>query len=188
MNKHGYCNYNNIFSYYYNNIKSTGLWNTLLKISKFTKSYFFISRLVKYAAVVVAFIETSASLIIASAVLLVLIPIVCVSSFVTYISCLRQYKKVNPVMQKVVDNSKKLVFIDAKKGYFRKETHYINNMAKQFRDEGNTVFVVSHSLLHDRFVSVRKAEKGIWVVKMNYYFTLKRKILSNCDKKTTYIY
>lgn len=188
MKTNGYCNYNNIFSYYYNSIRTTGLFNTVLKISKFTRSYFFISRLIKYTAVVVAFIETSASLIVATAILLVLIPVILASTAITYFASLIEFRKTNPIMKEVIEKSEKLVFIDAKKGYFRKKNHYVNNMAKQFRDEGNTVIVVSHPIIHDRFISAIKAEDGIWVVKMNYYFTLKRKILDECEKPMTYIY
>ena len=188
LKTHTYDNYNNIFSYWYGNIKENGIWNTVLRISKYTRRYFFISRLIKYAAAVIAFIETSATLVVVFTALVIMIPIALTAIMLTALINVFQYKKLNPQIELDIKKSDKIVFIDAKKGYFRKKEHYLNQMAKTFRDEGYTVFVISHSALHDRFTAARRRGECFWVIKLNYYFVIKKLFLKGKEDSLTYIF
>ena len=188
MSKYKYNNANNIFSYSYNRARSTGLWNTLKRISRHVRRYLFISRLIKIMTFIIALIETSATLVIAATAVVIAVPIAVLSIAVTAILSLIKFKKHDPAIKRDIDSADKIVFIEARKGYFRNKTAYLHRMARCFRDEGYTVFIVSHSYRVDRFLSARMPEERIWVIHLNYYYNIKRKLLKNKEDKLTYIY
>lgn len=188
LKAHKYDNYNNIVSYWYGNIKENGFFNLVLRASKYTRRYFFISKIIKYAAAVIAFIETSATLVVVFTALVIMIPVSLLTMLVTAIINIFQYKKLNPEIAYDIEKSDKIIFIDAKKGYNRKRKHYLNHMAESFICEGYTVFVISHSLFSDRFTAARKEGESLWVVKLNYFFVIKRLFLRGKEEIITYIY
>ncbi len=180
----GYDKYKSLLSYRYGQLKENGLWNIAMRTVRYTRRYFLISRLIRYASYIIAAIETSAVLIIVFSALLILLPIALVLFGITVALSTSQYKKYNRLISEDIKN-KKIVVIDAKKGYFRRKQAYLNNMARCFRDEGYTVFVISRSFTCDKFLVARKAEDNIWVLKLNYFFILKKRLKTD---DITYIY
>jgi hypothetical protein len=85
------------------------------------------------------------------------------------------YRRYNKLISDDIANAR-IVVIDAKKGYFRAKERYLNNMARCFKNEGYTVLVISHSFTADRFLTARNAEERIWVMKLNYFFVLKKQL------------
>ncbi|MBQ4561807.1 MAG: hypothetical protein IJA55_05750 [Clostridia bacterium] len=171
----GYDKYKTLLSYRYGQLKENGLWNIAMRTIRYTRRYFLISRLIRYASYIIAAIETSAVLIIVFSALLILLPIALVLFGITVALSTSQYKKYNRLISEDIKN-KKIVVIDAKKGYFRRKQAYLNNMARCFRDEGYTVFVISRLFTADRFLVAKKAENNIWILKLNYFFILKKRL------------
>lgn len=159
-----------------------------MKATKHARRYLFISRLIKYASLVIAFIETSATLIVVATGFLIAIPVALLSVGITALLSLAKYKKINPVISKELEEAEKIIFIEAKKGYNRKKAAYLNHMAKCFKDEGYTVIIVSRSFRTDKMLSAKKTEDGIWIAMLNYYYVIKRKFLADKTDKITYIY
>lgn len=180
----GYDKYRSLLSYRYGQLKENGLWNIAVRTVRYTRRYFLISRLIRYASYIIAAIETSAVLIVVFSALLILLPIALVLFGITVVLSTSQYKKYNGLIAGEL-KGKKIVVIDAKKGYFRKKQAYLNNMARCFRDEGYTVLVISHSFACDRFLVAKKAEDNIWVLKLNYFFILKKQLKTD---DITYVY
>ncbi len=187
LRKQGYNKFNNIFSYRYGQLKENGIWNMILRTTRYARHYLFFSRLIKYTAAIVAFIETSATLVVIATGFIIAIPIFALSIAVTAILSISKYKKYDPLLSKDIKNAQKIIFIDAPKGYFRKPSAYLNRMANSFRDEGYTVIVVSHSVFNDRFLAAKNPENNIWVIKLNYYFSIKKKFLKDKEDMITYI-
>ncbi|MBR6514355.1 MAG: hypothetical protein IKT46_05915 [Clostridia bacterium] len=179
----GYNNYRSLLSYRYGQLKENGLWNIAVHAVRYTRRYFFISRLIRYASLVIAAVETSAVLIIVFSVLLAILPISLIFFGITALLSISRYKRYNELIPPEI-NQNKTVIIDAKRGYFGRDA-YLNNMAKCFRDEGYTVIVISRSFKRDRFLVAKKAEENIWVVKLNYFFILKKQLTTD---DLTYIY
>ncbi|MBR4882070.1 MAG: hypothetical protein IKU19_09050 [Clostridia bacterium] len=180
----GYDKYRSLLSYRYGQLKENGLWNIAMRAVRYTRRYFLISRLIRYASYIIAAIETSAVLIVVFTALVILLPIALLLFGITVVLSVSQYKKYNRLISEDIKD-RKLVIIDAKKGYFRKTEAYLNNMAKCFRNEGYTVLVISHSFVCDAFLVARKAEDNIWVLKLNYFFILKKQLMTD---DITYIY
>lgn len=179
----------NIFAYWYAHIKSNGIWSFLTRASRYVRRYLFISRLIKYASLIIAVIETSATLVLVATAFVAAIPLAVISfSFTALLSALK-YKKINPMIKAELEKADKIIFIEAKKGYNRKKSAYLNRMAVCFKEEGYTVIIVSRSFFTDRMLSAKKTKEGVWVVMLNYFFVIKRKFLSQIDEsKLIYIY
>lgn len=180
----GYDKYKTLLSYRYGQLKENGLWNIAMRTIRYTRRYFLISRLIRYASYVIAALETSAVLLVVFSALLVLLPVALIVFGVTVILSTSQYKKYNRAISEDIEG-RRTVVITAKKGYFRPKQAYLNNMAKCFRNEGYTVLVISRSFKNDRFLVARKAEDKIWVLKLNYFFIIKKHIKT---EDITYIY
>lgn len=180
--------HNNYISYRYGQLKETGLWNTLKRMIGYFRKYFLISRIIRYTAYIIAVIETSATLIIFASVLLITLPIGFILFGITSLIAVLRYKKQEPIISKEIAKAEKLIFINAPKGYNRKKPAYLNRMAKCFRNEGYMVFVISGSFISDTFITARKIEDGLWVIKLNYYFVMKKKLLSSGTENSIYIY
>lgn len=188
MKNNFYSRSGSIFSYWYNRIKNIGAVTLILRAAKYIKRYLLITRLIKIAAVILAIIETSAVLILAATGVILMLPFLLAAFIITAISGKRGYGKYNPLIKAAIDKAEKIVFIEAKKGFFRKRHSYLRIMCQCFQNEGYTVFVVSGSLGYDRFLSARRIDEKIWVIKLNYYYHIKKKYLKNKDQKLTYIY
>ena len=171
----GYDKYSSLLSYRYGRLKEHGLWNIAVKTVRYTRRYFFISRLIRYASYIATAIETSAVLIIVFSVILALLPVVLVIFGITALISVMGYRRYNKLISDDIANAR-IVVIDAKKGYFRAKERYLNNMARCFKNEGYTVLVISHSFTRDRFLTARKAEERVWVMKLNYFFVLKKQL------------
>lgn len=169
----GYDKYKSLLSYRLGQLKKNGLWNIAVRTVRYTRRYFLISRLIRYASYIISAIEASAVLIVVFSALLILLPIALILFGITVVLSTSQYKKYNSLISDDI-KSRKIVMIDAKKGYFRKKQAYLNNMAKCFRNEGYSVLVISRSFSCDRFLVAKKAEDNIWVLKLNYFFILKK--------------
>lgn len=179
----GYDKYKSLLSYRYGQLKKNGLWNIALRTVRYTRRYFLISRLIRFVSYIIAAIETSAVLLVVLSALLVLLPVIIIIFGIIVIFSTTKYKKYSNLISEDTNN-RKIVVIDAKKGYFGRSA-YLNNMAKCFKNEGYTVLVISRSFRNDRFLVTKKAENNIWVLKLNFFFILKKK-LNNDD--IIYIY
>ncbi len=180
----GYDKYKSLMSYRYGQLKENGLWNIAMRTVKYTRRYFLISRLIRYASYIIAIIETSATLIVLFTALVIAIPILLISFLITALLSVSQCRRYNSKVYADIISADKIAVIDAKKGYYRKKQAYLNRMAKCFRDEGYTVFVVSHSFRNDRFLVARHEGERLWIIKLHYLFIIKKKFKDNI----TYIY
>ena len=68
----------NILSLYIDRARSTSLWNAADRAIKYTRRFFFVTKLLRFSAVIITFIQTSAMLIAAATLILTLLPLVLV--------------------------------------------------------------------------------------------------------------
>ncbi len=155
-----------------------------MRAVRYARRYFLISRLIRYTSYIIAAVETSAVLLVVLSALVILLPVALIFLGITVALSTSQYKRYTRLISEDIKDQK-IVVIDAKKGYFRKKQAYLNNMAKCFRNEGYTVLVISHCFTADRFLVARNAEEKIWVLKLNYFFILKKRLKTD---DITYIY
>ncbi len=181
-----YNNYNNIFSYYYAIIKGNGIVSLALRGVRYVRRYLFITRLLGYISAIIAFIETSAVLVVALTAFIIFLPATALILGITMLINKRRYKHFDPDFERDIKSAEKIVIIEAKRGFNFKKPRYINHMADTFIKEGYTVVIISRSLLRDRFTIAQRKSESLWVIKLNYYYAAK-KVLDNYKQRTTYI-
>ncbi len=188
MEHKGFQEYKSVFGFYADSIKANSLFSRANKLMKYARGYFIISRIIKYMSIVISFIETSAALIAISAILLVLIPVFFAAAAVFSLFYLIQYRNFSRELAPALNDSEKVMFIYSGSGWTSKKSAFLRGMARDFKKEGYTVFVVSRPVLKGGINPVVKEEEGLWIIKLNCYYIAKRKLLKDVDKsKLTYL-
>ena len=184
----GFQDYKTIFGFYGDVIKRNGAFSRANRLMKYARSYMLISRLIKYMSMIISFIETSAVLIILSSVLLVLVPVFLVTVGVFSLFSLIQFRTFGRELAPILNGSEKVMFIFSSRGWGSKRSSFLRGMSRDFKDQGYTVFVVSRPLFKDGVNAAAKIEDGLWMIKLNYFYIIKRKFLKNFDNtKLIYI-
>ena len=188
MSHKGFQDYGNIFSFYGDRLKHNGVFNTANRIMKYARRYLLISRIIKYMSLIIAFIETSAVLVLLSTVMLVSVPIMLVSATVLSLISLIQYRDFSKIAAPQIENSEKVVFIDAQRGFNNKKSRFLQGMTADLAKGGYLVFIISHSTLRDGINAVKQIGDSRWVIKLSCFYLLKRRVLKNTDdSKMVYI-
>ncbi len=188
MQYKGFQEHRGIFGYLSDHVKRNGVFMTANKVVKYARRYIFISRIIKYMSLIIAIIETSAILVALTVVLLAAIPIMLVVSGIVTIIGLHKRKECNRELKKLFAKDKELMFIYTEHGYNDKHSKFLRGMAKDFKEQGYAVFVVSSSVFRDRFTTGKKIEEDLWVIKLNYFYSIKKRFIKNYDNdKLTYI-
>ena len=188
MNHKGFQDYGNIFTFFTDRIKSNGVFSRAGRLVKYTRRYFFFSRLIKYMSTVIAFIETSATLVILSTVLLVSIPVTFLILGAGWLVGLYHNRKFDPTAERMLEGDGKVMFIFSARGFNSKKSGFLRGMAADFANDGYTVFVVSDAPFCDRFITASEKSDSLCVIKLNYFYRMKKKYLSMLDQsRLTYI-
>ncbi len=171
--------YTGFLSYKYNSLKSTNVWNTAGKIFSYSRRSLLVARIFKYAAAVIAFIESSAVFLISGAVLLLIIPIsLAFAAVLAIIDSFhgRKYNKI--IIPKLKD--KKILFLIAKRGFNPSRGSFFDKMALDFATESEYfVFVVSKSLRDGIFLTAKTVTDNLVVIREPYFFRLMKFIKHN---------
>ena len=171
--------YKSYLSYKFNFFKSTNVWSTAGKIFSYSRRSLFVARIFKYAASVIAFIESSAVFLITGAVLLLLIPVSLLSAAILAVINTFNGRKYNRfILPKLKD--KKILFLVAKKGFDISRGSYFHNMVYDFTSNAdNFVFVVSKSLKNGFFLTAKLQKDNLIVIREPYFFKLLKHLRQN---------
>lgn len=180
--------YRGIFSYLNDRIRQNGVFNAAGKVIKYARRYFIIARIIRYTSFIVAIIETSAILLILSAILLLSIPTILIYTAITMLSGSGKRKEYNLKLSPLFDGTRNIMFIYTEHGYYNRKSSFLRGMANDFKNRGYTVFVVSCAPFHDHFNTAKEIGEDLYVIKLGYFYYIKKRFLSKLDStKQTYI-
>ena len=159
-------------SYKYNFLKNTNVWSTAGKIFSYSRRSLFVARIFKYAASVIAFIESSAVFLITGAVLLLIIPISLVlAAVLAVINAFNGHKYNRIIIPKLKD--RKILFLTAKNGFNISRGSYFDEMVCSFANKNDYfVFIVSKSLKDGLFLTAKSMKDNLVIVREPYFFRL----------------
>lgn len=179
--------YEDYFRYKYNMIKSTDLWDSAGRIIAYSRRSLFIARLFRYSSMIVAFIETSAVLVITASVLLFLLPVTLALAIILMTVDSINAKKSNLAIFEKAQN-KTILFFVAQDGYRANRNSYFDVMVRDFSmSEKYFVIVISKSLRDGLFITSQTAG-NLTIIRETYFFRLKRYLNKmKFDKKKMYI-
>jgi len=184
MSHKGFQEYGNVFSFFFGKIRQNGLISRADKIMKRARWGLLISRLIariiKYASVVIAFIETSAVTIVIATLLIVAIPIAAVTTGIVSLFSLISVSRRKEDLKRSLEGDGKIVFIYAQRGFDNKRHRFTSNMAKDLANSGYRVFVVSRPVFRD-CLTVQKRSENLWIMKLNSFYIFKKRLMKNID-------
>ena len=162
--------FKSFFSYKSAIIKSTNVWNAAEKIFVYSRRSLFAASIFRYAAVVIAFIETSAVLVIFSSALLILVPTLILGVVALMILDLMSGKKYDRIIADAV-KGKKAVILSAHRCY--KNSRFLKGFVRELAKKGYTVIVITKSLKDGTFPTAKVTDPHIILIREAYFFRLR---------------
>jgi len=169
-------NYESYFKYKYNSLKSTAVWSTAGRVFTYSRRSLFVAKLLRYASIIIAFVETSAVFLLFSTILLIALPAMLLLGLILMIVDVISGKKNNDKILTAVRDKKILILI-AHKGYRKNRNTYFDSMVREYAKEGRyCVIVVSKSLVDGPFLTAKFHSKNLVMIRESYFFRFKRAI------------
>ena len=168
---------NNLFSFYYSRIRHTTLWSLADRVIKYSRRFLFITRIVRYSAVIVSIIEKSVLLILISTLILTVLPILAAGS----VAMLTAESIVTNKRLRELDLrlDREEIFVFAGVGeYGEAWTRSLSEVA--------AVYIVANPLKH-RFIAA-KADGGIIYVSKSFFLRLRRDYFDSTPEKMRYLF
>ena len=171
-------NYKSLVPFLLATIRKTSVYSLVSKALKYTRRFMLLTRIFTYIRITVSIIEASAVLILFTAILLAVFPLI----LLTFIGFL------------IADtvNSRRILKCDDLSDTLAKKRVYVICTAGNFGEnfahelsEGAAVFILTASP-QKRFITAKK-ERGVWYIRHTFYFKLKRKKLSKINSKIVYL-
>lgn len=168
--------YTGYFRYKYNTLKSTDVWTATERIFTYSRRSLFAARLLRYTALAVALIETSAVFLIFTSALAIILPVTLMCAALVFLCVMlignKQSRMLIPMIGK-----KKIVFIFTSESYFSRKNGYFGRTVSEFANDGRYfVFIVSSSLKDGFFLTSRAVFENAHILREAYYFKLMRAI------------
>ena len=160
-------------------LRATSIWIGFDRILKYTRRFFFLTRILRYIRIVVTIIETSTVLILFAALFIALIPILAVLIIMFTVSELIIGTRILKSDKLRLALSREHIYIISDAGVFGE------GYARELADRGSSVFILSASL-QKRFISLTESN-GIYFIRHAFFFRLKRRYLAALTNKTVYL-
>ncbi len=169
-------NYESYFKYKYNSLKSTAVWSTAGRVFTYSRRSLLVARLLRYASIIIAFVETSAVFLLFSTILLIALPAtLLIGLILIVVDAVSGKKNKDKVLSAV--NDKKILILIAHKGYRKNRSTYFDSMVREYAKDGRyCVIVVSKSLIDGPFLTAKFQSKNLIIIRESYFFRLKRAI------------
>lgn len=176
--------YTGYFKYKYNMLKSTDVWTTTERIFTYSRRSLFIARLLRYTALAIALIETSAVFLLFTSALAIIIPVTLACALLIFLTVMIIGDRQSRILMPMLDG-KRIVFIFTSDSYKKRRSTYLEQTVNELADNGRYfVFVVSSSLKDGMFLTSRSISKNAHILRETYYFKLMRTIrASDIDTK-----
>ena len=176
------------FSYIISLVRSSSPWRIWQKFLTYFRRFRLLSVILTVSIRIVTIIETSALLIAIAAASVILLPILLILAFITYIISLVEGRRRIAELSELVRDGNVFVFIPNERP--RENGVLAATMSQLSESRGNTVFCVLPPLIvphAELFLTVRRHNNGAYFVKRNFFFRLRR-LLRTHPNKVYYIY
>ena len=167
----------NLLSFYIKRIHSTPVWTIADRIMTYSRRLLFVTRILKYAALIISIIETSAILIVTATFLLAFLPVIL---FVAVIFNVADDINGSRLLKKLdlrLDRDKIYVFF--------KTGRFGENTAREFGKE-SAVFIVSNVFRHRFFTA--KADGDVIIINKAFFIRLRQRYFNAVPEKMQYIF
>lgn len=169
-------------------LRATSVWSFWQRLLTAARRYRVLTAVLRGTAMVVAWLETSAFVLIYATVFLLTVPVLLVSSFVLLIVGLFQHRRCNAMLAERLAGRRVLVCFADRDALIDADSYFCG-MVRDFAARPDTaVIVVSPYFRSGRGMGTRKVyitlcreeavEGEIYLIRRHYYFSLRRHVLN----------
>lgn len=141
-----------------------------------------------------AFVQTSAALILLFSIMIVALPSFLIISAITVFATLIESYRSNRTVERLLREKKGYVFLALSANAFEEGSFFRSNVEEFSRDTRALVIVVSPFLFSSRglygntpFISAKSENHSILIVRKNYFYSLRKKVLNKHHDKITIV-
>lgn len=177
-------------------IRNTTVFSIYTKILYFVRRYTFISLTVQILAAILTVVQSSAIFVLATSASVIALPFIFIISYVAFLVAHLSRRK-NDVVNKKLIARKKIVVFFPPKGRALAEDSFFSGMVREFAaDPDRTCLIVSPYFFRPlglgsskkAYFFSRAEGENIILLRRQYYFTLKKKILNRLANDITEIF
>jgi len=174
----------NYFGYLIHRLRSGGVWKTLTEIYKKLRKYTFISGIIKTFYLIMLLLEKSAILLLIVSSLILLMPLLLALLTIYVLLCLIKYARYNNEISAWIKNAEKItLYITSEKVFSGDKKLFFRSALQEAGEYSHPVIV----LCSDHFLSLKWYGLNLLGVRSDYFFIIKKHLLSNTNANVTYI-
>lgn len=172
--------------YVASSVKGTSVWSFFRKGIRHFRRFRLLSFLFRMATKIAVFAESGVALVAWLSFSLFMLPFILVLAIVTFIIGIFRSRKTNGILlEKLRDKKVYVLFADRKQlPKNRDQESFLRKNAEDLARDGSVVVVVSpyyfssRGLGEDRaYVTARREFEGVYIVRKNYFFMLRRRVI-----------
>ena len=183
------------FAYLKEKIKSHSIYRIFEKGSRFFSKFRLIALIFKIISFVTIAIQTSAFIFIAIVVILIILPPIVIGFAVIFICSAARYSHDTADILEAIKGKKIMIIFTQRHFNFQSDSFFYRN-ALNLTSRGYTVIAVSPFMLSskgisgskDFYLNRKREADGIFTLRLQYYFFIKKKIFEKHRERLIYIY
>ncbi len=184
------------FSYIFQLISSTSIFNIYKRILGFLRRYAFISTTLKIVIAILAVVQSSAVFVIATSASFLALPFILVISYAVFFLAHINRKRNDAVNKKLLAHKRIFVFFPPKKRALSPDSYFSGMVEELSKKTDHICIVVSPHFWRNRglfgnkkpYRFSRAESESILLVRRQYYFMLKKNIFNESSNEITEIY
>lgn len=175
-------------------VKSTSFWAIYSRFLSYFRKYRVLSGTFRILTLIITWAETGAVFFVSVSALIIILPIMLVLSALTLMLALLRGRTANRKIAETVKDKTVYVLFGSKKQIKEKKAGFLYKNASTLASDGNICLIVSPHFFRRRglcsksaYVTWRCEEDGIYMLRKNYFFLLRRTVLGK-KEDVVYIY
>lgn len=172
------------FSYVIESLRSTSVYSRWDRFLIYYRRLRMISVSFRVATYIFAFIQTSAALILLFSIMVVALPAFFIIVFLIISAAIVENARNNHAIEKLINNRKTFVFLALSPSAFDINSFFRANITELSMRENTLIIVVSPFLLSSKglygarpYISAKTENHSVIIIRKNYFYSLKKKIL-----------
>jgi hypothetical protein len=179
-------NFKTYFAYVLSSIKRSSPWQIFSSISEYSRKYFLLARICRYAIYIWRIIDTSAAILLFVLVASVVLPLILLSAIIVLFVALVLRRRANRCLCRELGQSVTLFY--AGRGQLGSEG-FFSGVVKEAAQKGSVIVVSPHFFSprgmssNGFYVCARSEGGGVWIVRRHYLYYLMRTLLSDGTRR-----
>lgn len=182
-------------SYLWQSAKRHTLYRGVERLTKYFSRFRLISHLLKLVGIIAIAVETSAVIFIISVFAAIILPPTALIFPGIFLCSAFSFKRDTERLVSELGDSKIIVWFIPRQYRYGSDSFFYRN-ALELSSRGYTVIAVTPFILSAKgltdskkyFLNLRRESNGVFIIRHQYFFHIRKKLLGDSIRKTTYVY